>query len=271
MGRIVEVVTGLTTAAGAVFTPLVMNAGDALVVRATPLDKKIWLLGAWTEHRVVGQVRIRSPKLHDNVEGIRLSAQAANTSPLFPADCKQLLYPQDTLIVEQTGGGAGVIDSTSLLIAYEDLPGLSGTFIDSETLRKRGLNLVGVQVTLPAAAFGVAGGYCPPIALNAAFDLLKANTPYALIGYLVNPEVCVVRWRGSDIGNVGIGGPGNPIEDRLTRRFFIDLSDHSGLPCIPVFNSANRAAIIIDASTDELFVGAAIACIVTSLFVELTP
>jgi hypothetical protein len=74
-----------------------------------------------------------------------------------------------------------------------------------------------------------------------------------------------VRWRGVDTGNLGVGGPGTDLLKELTQKWFIWLSERTGLPCIPVFNSANRAGILLDASQDEN----GLDVIVNSIFVEL--
>lgn len=131
------------------------------------------------------------------------------------------------------------------------------------------VNLVTVENSL---ATGTAGGYSGEEAVNVESDLFKANTDYALLGYTVAPVAgatdggaAVVRWRGADTGNLGIGGPANDLKKFLTNSWFIDLSNKTGLPCIPVFNSANRAGILLDAAQDENGVD----ILVTSIFAEL--
>jgi hypothetical protein len=112
---------------------------------------------------------------------------------------------------------------------------------------------------------GTAGGWSGEEAINVEFDNFKANTDYALMGYLVSAECLAVRWRGSDTGNLGVGGPGTIDQRDLTARWFCTLSDEFGLPLIPVFNSANKSSILVDCAQDEN--GADV--VVTSLFAEL--
>ena len=78
-------------------------------------------------------------------------------------------------------------------------------------------------------------------------------------------ECAAVRWQGVDTGNLGVGGPGQEVLKALTGNWFAMLSDAYGLPLIPVFNSANKAGILVDAAQDEN----AAAVRLTSLFVEL--
>ena len=103
---------------------------------------------------------------------------------------------------------------------------------------------------------------------------MKANTDYALVGYLVSPvagqtvgECGCVRWRGVDTGNLGVGGPGSDTDRWLTSQWFLWLSERTGLPLVPVFNSANRAGILLDIAQDENGVDV----LVTSIFAELKP
>jgi hypothetical protein len=114
---------------------------------------------------------------------------------------------------------------------------------------------------------GAAGGYSGAQAINANFDLFKANTDYALLGYRVDTRCAVVRWTGIDSGNLGVGGPGEPAISDVTENWFVMLSQSQNLPLIPVFNSANKAAIVTDIMQDQ----AASAVVLTSLMVELAP
>lgn len=261
--RALEVLTGFATAPGATFTAVTVASGNSLTVRSGPIDSKISLLTAWSQQQAAGNVRIRSPRLHDNVQGIRLFSPADEIYPLVPVGYTQSLISQDTLTVEITGSAvAGQIETACLLVAYEDLPGVAGRFIDTAELSSRLKSIVTVENTL---TMGITGGYSGERAINSQFDLLKANTDYALMGYLVSASVAVVRWRGVDTGNLGVGGPGHSRNKFLTSRWFVDMSDALGAPWIPVFNSANRAGILIDAATNQVVVSP----VVTSIFGEL--
>jgi hypothetical protein len=82
---------------------------------------------------------------------------------------------------------------------------------------------------------------------------------------LVSAECVAVRWVGADIGNLGIGGPGNETDKHLTEDWFVKLSRMTGLPLIPVFNSANKTGILVDGAQDENGTDS----ILTSIFAEL--
>jgi len=114
-------------------------------------------------------------------------------------------------------------------------------------------------------SLGTGGGYTGEEALNAEFDLLKGNTDYAIIGYQVDAECAAIRYRGSDFGNLGIGGPGNADDKHLTANWFINLSTMHGLPLIPVFNSANVQSVLVDGVQDEDGADAAVNTILVEL------
>lgn len=265
MGAALDLITGRVTAPSTTLTALTMSAGDTLTVRNAPIDSSVRLLQAWADNQGAGTLRIRSPRIHDNVEGIRLDVSVSEVKPLLPRRLIQPLVPQDTLIAELSGSAtAGDIESAALLLYYANLPGISGRFIDPPALLANMVNLVTVENTL---ALGTGGGYTGEEALTAEFDQLKANTDYALIGYLVDDECAAVTWRGSDTGNLRVGGPGDNLARDLTRSWFYDLSMDYQLPLIPVFNSANKDAILLDGVQDENGTDVT----VTSIFAQLKP
>jgi hypothetical protein len=103
-----------------------------------------------------------------------------------------------------------------------------------------------VAVTTGATAFQYGGS----AAINATFDQFKANTDYAILGYVTDTAVMTITVKSADFGNLRCGGPGtnNKIE---TRDWFVRLGVDNGLPCIPVFNSANKANTIVEACTSQ--------------------
>jgi hypothetical protein len=183
----------------------------------------------------------------------------------MPRGVPQRLRPQDTLSVLQSGSAVGgAIEQGSVMIYYDDLPGIAARFIDTPTLMRRGVNIIGVKNTL---ALGVTGGYSGSQAINTTDDLFKANTDYALVGYLTDTLCGSIGWKGADTGNLRVGGPGHNTQKQVTGDWFKRLGEEFGLPMIPVFNSAGKGAIFIDGTQDD---GGADP-IVTSLFVELAP
>ena len=135
-----------------------------------------------------------------------------------------------------------------MLLYCEDLPGVDGRFVGVEAVKTRMRHIVTVENTL---ALGTAGGYSGEEAINVESNLLRANTDYAVLGYQVSAQCAAIRLRGSDFGNLGVGGPGAVGEHRITQNWFSNLSRYSGLDLIPVFNSANASSVLIDGVQDE--------------------
>ncbi len=246
-GTAIDTVVATATAPGATITSLTAASGDSLAVRNADLTKPIWLLSVWAFNNAAGVARVRSPRLHDNVQGIRSQVLAATPLPLIPFFPQQRLIPQDTLILELSGSAvAGQIESLILMLYYSDLPGIAGLFISNDDLKARGVNVVTVEVDLTP---GVGGGYTGASALNKNFDVLKANTFYALTGAVFSATVGAVTIKGADTGNLRIPIPGLSTMPQLTREWFVRLADAApgaGMPLIPVINSANKAGITLE-------------------------
>lgn len=262
-----EVVAGFATNPGATLTTLTASTNTSFTVRGTDTTKNTWLATAFAFNASAGELVIKSPRMHDNVQGIRNRVTAAFTAPLFntPNDPMQpqRMYAQDNVTV-QISGGAAEVDCGALVFIYEDLAGVSGRFIDVPTLRKQGVNLVTVEVTVTAVATGNFGG---AVAVNSTFDTLIANTDYALIGGMSDTRGTAVGITGVDFGNLRVGFPAEPTIRDVTNNWFIGMAQNTGIPTIPVFNSANKAATTVDVETN----GAGGTYIVNLTLVQLAP
>lgn len=244
-----ELVSGHVTAPSTTLTAWTVHSGNSLTVRNGDFSKRTLLLDLWADNQTAGTIRVRSPQIHDDVQGLRFTALASDVEPLMPWGYPQKLVPQDTLVVEQSGSAtSGDIESGALLIYYEDAPGIAARLMAASDVQKKLVNVFTGENTL---ALGTAGGYSGEEAINADFDNFKANTDYALLGFMVSAECAAVRWRGSDTSNLGVGGPGNDTQAQLTRYWFSMLSERTGIPLIPIFNSANKSGILIDGVQDE--------------------
>jgi hypothetical protein len=272
MPQAIEVVAGQVTNPGGAVTALTMNAGNSATVRNADLSSKVALIQTWANFHNIGMWRIRSPKLHDNVQGIRYRVNTNDPIPLVVPGLMQRLVPQDTLTLEiNTAAGAGVIEQAAMLIYYADLPGNAARLIGCDELRKRTQNMWTTEINV---APGVAGGYSGQVAINSTFDQFKANTDYALVGWSVDVRCTVVRFTSPDFSNLGVGGPGisqgaanQSTSKQITERWFDHLSDAHGIPLIPVFNSANKFGTLVDVMQDNG--GAAV--VVTAYLHELAP
>jgi hypothetical protein len=151
--------------------------------------------------------------------------------------------------VSQSGSAvAGDVELVCGMFHYEELPGVSGRLIDVAELQNRGVVAVTVEDTTTAT---VASTYSGPRALNAASDLLKANTDYAVLGATLGAVCAALTIRGVDSGNLRCPIPGYSQDANVTGSWFAQLSLDLGIPMIPVFNSANKAGIFIENLQDE--------------------
>jgi len=249
MGRALELLTGFNTAPGATLTALTMAGSDSLTVRNFNEPSKAELITNWTDSQATGQLQIRSPRMHDNVQGITIVTQISEPQPLMPIGATNRLYAQDTLTVLLSGSAvAGDIETACMLVHYDDLPGISARLIDNGELESR---FEEIMISTNTIATGTAGGYSGSQAINTTVDNWKANRDYALLGFQTSVECAAIRYQGSDTGNLGIGGPGHDTFKVLTGDWFKMLSHKYHRPLIPVFNAANKQSILISAAQDE--------------------
>jgi hypothetical protein len=210
--------------------------------------------------------------MHDFQQGIRQRISANMVAPRLSSgggygSFTQHLVPQDVLTIEQTGSGTGgQIETGSILVWYDNLPGINGRFIDCPTLQKYGVNQMNVEVTITTLT---TGGYSGQVAVNSSTassgDNWKANTDYALMGITTDVRCCTVRIQGVDTGNLGVGVPGEYTMQDVQADWFLRLASQWGKTMIPVFNSANKNAILVDAVSQQV----AVTAICTLQFVEL--
>lgn len=241
MGVAMEIITG-KAANPASYTAVTMATGDSASVRNFNPGAQAFFLQQWALGATKGSVRVRSPRLHDNVQGIKASFAAATPVPLFDERLKQPLYAQDSLTIEIIDAGTET-DMTSLLLYYSDLPGTNARLYHTNEILPRIQQVMGTEVDITTG--GTSGDYGGAVAINTTFDQFKANTDYAILGYVTDTAMLSVGVRSADFGNLRVGGPGtnNKID---TRSWFTQLSDATGLATIPVFNAANKAGTLVD-------------------------
>lgn len=252
---------GYYTAAAAgtgVATPM---AGDTFNVPNFDFSAPAWLENVWSTGASTDFVSIHSPRMHDNNQGIRLYTGAGNDDPLMPFGTNQTLYPADTptVSIDETAIATGGV---ATLYGFQSLPGVAARLDSWANVQPRINSISGVQVNV--GAVGAIGQYSPGVAINSAFDNFQAGSDYALLGYLVKTSVLALVVSGQDTGNVKVGGPG--VNDpKVTRDWFIKLSNDSGRPYIPIIAANNKGSTLV-AQTDS---SAAAAQSVTLIMAQL--
>lgn len=241
MGLCNEVIIGYATNPGATITAVTMGTGNSNQVRAFNPQSRAWLENIWMQGATAGVGRVRSAKMHDAVQGLRVRNVAAIVRSLMDKDQATRMYSTDTLTIEASGGGAEV-DAIALNMFYEDLDGSNARLATWEQIKPAVVDLLTVEVAVTGPT--TAGDWSAGNALNSFVDLLKADTRYAVFGYICDTESLAVALSGPDTGNYRTGGPGC-IEVVETRDWFVRESIHSGRAHIPVINSNNRAGTMV--------------------------
>lgn len=265
MGQALQIITAQVTNPSTTVTALAANSGDSLTVRSTHMEADIDLINAWAFTATAGILRIRSPRMHDQAQNMRYQTTASQPWPLMSFEGPQQLYSQDPLTVEMTGDAAAV-DMASLLVYYNDLPGIASNLHNPSEILPVVKNLTTVEVDLTSS--GTSCNYSATVALNGTFDTLIRNQSYAILGYQCGTAGGTLGITGVDTGNLRVGGPITN-QAYVTSDWFVRMSMYSGRPCIPVINSANVAGINLDvacqATTTSFKVGVNLALLKTSL------
>lgn len=221
-----------------VATPM---AGDTFNVANFSLTSNARVEQAWASGANTDFVRIRSPKMHDNNQGIRLQMSGDQLFPLLPYGLDQPLYPSDTPTVEidETAAGTGGI---AALYSYDDMPGVEPRLDSWAAVQPRIRNISGVAVTI--GAIGAIGQYSAGAAINSLFDNFQANADYALLGYTMPAARLALAISGQDTGNLKVGGPGLD-DSRDTSWWFVNLSNQTQRAYIPIIAANNKASTFV--------------------------
>lgn len=241
MGIAFYLTTGRVTNPGAVLTAVTPNTGDVLQIPSFDKSAGGWLENVWAHEATPGVLRIRSPKLHDNVQGLRLIVPEATAKPLLPDEAEQPLVTLDTLTVELSGGAAET-DVACLQLYIPNMDGAAQNVALWEQVNPRIKNLLTNEVDCTAPA--TIGNWSAGNALNATFDQLHADGMYAVLGYEVSAACAAIAIAGPDTSQLKCGGPGT-LDSRVTRDWFVRQSLQSGRPHIPIIKAPNKGATLV--------------------------
>lgn len=241
MGRALQLVSGFFTAAGAGTNIVTPSPGDTFTVQSFDVNSPAWIEQAWATATADDFVRIRSPRMHDANQGLRLMTTGISRQPLIPYGMNQLLYPVDTPTVEIDATGAGS-DAISVLYSYSDLPGINARLANWADVQPRIIEVSGVDVLVSACA--AIGSYSPGVAINSFLDNFEAGSDYALLGYIVSSPTLSLAISGQDTGNLKVGGPGLQSAP-LMQDWFVRLSVQSGRACIPIIAANNKGSTLV--------------------------
>lgn len=240
MPRAIQTVAGFVTNGAAATTIATPSPGDSFAVTSftgsgQALIEQVHSSGASTDW-----VRIRSPRMHDAQQAMRLYSGGNGGHNLLPWGLNQPMYPSDVPIVEvdTTAAASGGILVT---YGYTDLTGVSPNLDVWSNIEPRIQQILGVEVACAGAAIGT---WSPGVTINSQYDVFEAGNSYALLGYRCTTACLGIKITGVDTGNVGIGGPG-AVDGIQTTNYFAEASVKTGRAFIPIIQANNKASTLV--------------------------
>jgi hypothetical protein len=163
-------------------------------------------------------------------------------SCISPTGIDQPIFPSDVMTVSAVGADNDKVNVT-VVIFYQDIPGVAARLITAGEARARGGNVVGIKTSLTPGA----GNWGSSVALNASDNRLHANTDYAVIGLNSDLPLSAVGLSGIDTGNLRTGGPVLGDGDHDASLWY-DLAESYDAALIPVINSNNAGSTFLQAA-----------------------
>lgn len=240
MPRAIQTIAGFTTAAGAGTNIVTPAAGDTFAVPSLNPGTLGRLNNLWAKGAVADFIRVRSPRMHDPNQGIRVQIGTTQSTDLLPWEVSERLYSSDTPTVEIDSTGAG----SSVILAiydYDDMPGVNPRLASLADIQSRVIHISGTEVDVTSGAIGTWGA---GVALNANFDNFEAGADYALLGYTCSVACAGIAITGQDTSGLKTGGPGIADPYR-TSRFFLDMAELTGRACIPIIAANNKQSTLL--------------------------
>jgi len=243
-----EVISAYATnqAAGSRMT---MFGDDSNVLRNFKDGAKAYLLNVWGEYESdAGWGLVRSPRMHDNVNGIQTIWECEGNEFVHK---QQELIAQDNLNI-YTGVAVAENEYANVhhLIHYESLKASMGNYTTLDQLNgKLGQVMTLKHTVTPTVSINYSGGeVC--ITDQDEFDALK---DYAFMGFrkFSGDGMSCAFLRGHDTGNLRIGHPFTGFDQGNNEYFFFDLARKTGLPVIPIINAANKDNTFVDMCSCE--------------------
>lgn len=251
MGKILELQSFMVNNACAAETALAALLGDSLIVKNGKEGSAIKCVAMWPHISAgVGAMQVVSPLQHDSTRAFRFRVAALDPENQIPIGMSLPLSAQENLTVSALlVGGAATPQILSMLNYYEDFAEVQANLITEDELMSRVKTLTTVEATVTST---VLGQYSGAVLITAVSDLLHANVEYAILGATIGANCGSLVITAPDFANFRIGIPGNAADRGLTNNFFLNLAKRTGLPLIPVFNSANNGNIWVSITQSVL-------------------
>jgi hypothetical protein len=253
--------TGFFTAAAAgsaVATPM---GGDTFTVPSFNLASPAWLEQLWGQGASQDWISVKSPRMHDSNQGIRLFGGVGSINPLLPWGSDQRLYPSDTptVTLDETAVATGAV---AAIYGFSDLPGTSQRLASWSEVQPRIVGISGVQVNVSAST--AIGNWSPGNPINGNFDNFEAGADYAILGYVTSTSVLAIAINGQDTSGLKVGGPG-VADPKVTYDWFRSMSDKTGRPYIPLIAANNKGGTLVYQTANAVAAAQSISLIMAQL------
>lgn len=260
MSRALQTIAGYYTAAGAGTGVATPAPGDSFAVSSFPETSRAYIEQVQASGASTDFVRIRSPRLADANQGLRMQVGTTQHRDLLPWGMNEVIFPSDlpTVEIDETAAATGGILVT---YGYDNLSGVTPRLAMWSEIQPRIVHVMGCEVDVVS---GVIGAWGASAAINSVYDNFEAGSDYAWLGYMCSAGCLGVAMTGKDTGNTKIGGPGDP-DVMHTKDYFIRMAEGSGRPSIPVVAANNKGATVLQ----NVDVAAATAVHVTLLLAQL--
>jgi len=238
---IYELIAAQATAAAANGSAATIAPGSGtstLQVRYSP-GKRPNVLQMFSFLQTTGFVQLIANSMHDTTRNFRAAVPALTPSHQKAWNMDMLVNSQETFL--PTIGAtavAGDVESLAMLMEYDSLGGVGGSYIDAEELEKRA---TGVQTTIEQELTGSAAGWTGSASLTSVSSLLRGTREYAVLGITSDLPVAAISLLGPCTGNFRYGCPGDPDQIERGHQYFMLASMLSKRPMIPVLNSAEAS------------------------------
>jgi hypothetical protein len=235
---------------GTTAVALTYGTGDSGTFFNVPQGSVAWLGECWAvDDTTKASIYLTASRFHDQQFGIRGSVPAGSTlapassmTKIFGVGIDQPIYPSDVLTIWAAGADNDKVNAT-VVVYYEDIPGIAARLASYEEVKSRGWNQVGIKTLLTPGS----GNWGTGVALNSSDNRLHANTDYAVLGFNANLPLSAVGLSGIDTGNLRTGGPvlANSEHDE---NMFVDFARAYNAPLIPIINSNNAGSTFLYAA-----------------------
>jgi len=210
--------------------------GDSLVVKNSTKPR---ILNFWGNNQVAGFHQLVYGSAGNTTRGLgRYAVDALQPALLLACLTGALIQPLET--ISATIGGSdtvGDVETGSILMGYDDLPGVAQRLLTIDQLRSRD---EGKPDAISATLTGAATGYTGEELITAESDLLVAGHDYAVLGISTTVECGAVYLYGPDTGNLKVGVPGDATGKDMSA-FFLEMAAKYGRPMIPVISADNKS------------------------------